>query len=210
MKVLFDLFPVILFFCAYWLGKANPDASQGVVAHYFAGITSGGPVSTEQAAIMLATAIAIVATVVQIAYLLVRGRKVDGMLWLSLAIIIVTGGLTIYFHDEDFIKWKPTLLYWAFAIAMFVSHFMFGNNLMRKVMETQIKLPDPIWKRVDYAWMGFFAFMGVLNAVMAFIVFKGNTGAWVNFKLFGSSGLTFVFIVAQTLILSKHVQEEDA
>jgi intracellular septation protein len=158
---------------------------------------------------MLATAVGIVATVLQILYLLARGRKVDGMLWLSLGVIVVTGGATIYFHDESFIKWKPTILYWAFALALFVAQVGFRNNLMRKVMEAQIKLPDAVWAKVGYAWMTFFAAIGVLNLVMAFIVFKGNTGAWVNFKLFGITGIFFAFIVVQTLMLSKYIEEHE-
>jgi intracellular septation protein len=134
---------------------------------------------------------------------------VDGMLWLSLGVIAVTGGATIYFHDENFIKWKPTILYWTFALALFVAQFGFRNNLVRKVMEAQIKLPEPVWAKVGYAWMTFFALVGVLNLVMAFIVFKDNTGAWVSFKLFGVTGIFFAFIVIQTLMLSKHIQEQE-
>src|SRR5438067_1427962 len=147
MKFLFDLFPVILFFAAYKLGTAQPEAAQAMAAHYLGAIVAGGTVAPDQAPIMLATALAIVATVLQIGYLLVRGRKVDGMLWLSLGVIVVTGGATIYFHDENFIKWKPTILYWAFALALLVAQLGFRNNLMRTVMEAQIKLPEPIWNR---------------------------------------------------------------
>jgi intracellular septation protein len=123
-------------------------------------------------------------------------------------VIAVMGGLTIYFHDEEFIKWKPTILYWAFALALFVGQFGFRNNLMRKAMESQISLPDPVWTRVGYAWMVFFAAMGALNLFMAFVVFKGNTDAWVSFKLFGATGLFFAFVVIQTLMLSKYIQED--
>jgi len=186
MKFLFDLFPVILFFVAYKLGNA------------------------EQAPILLATALAIVATVLQIGWLLLRRQKVDGMLWVSLAVIVVMGGATIYFHDENFIKWKPTILYWAFALVLFVGQFGFKNNLMRKVMEAQIKLPDPVWTRLAYVWMAFFAALGALNLLMAFVVFKGDTGAWVSFKLFGFTGIFFAFVVAQGLMLSKHIEPEDA
>jgi intracellular septation protein len=146
--------------------------------------------------------------VLQIVYLLVRGRKVDGMLWLSLGVIVVMGGLTIYFHDENFIKWKPTILYLAFALALLVAQLGFRTNLMRKVMEEQVKLPDSVWARVGYAWIGFFLFQAVLNLVMAFVVFKGNTSAWVSYKMFGATGLFFAFVVIQTLMLSKHITED--
>jgi intracellular septation protein len=209
MKFLFDLFPVILFFIVYKIADGHQDAAHALAVQYMGGLISGGNVTPDQAPIMLASAVGIVATVLQILYLLARGRKVDGMLWLSLGVIVVTGGATIYFHDENFIKWKPTILYWAFALALFVAQVGFRNNLMRKVMEAQIKLPDAVWAKVGYAWMTFFAAIGVLNLVMAFIVFKGNTGAWVNFKLFGITGIFFAFIVAQTLMLSKHMEIDD-
>ena len=211
MKFLFDLFPVILFFIAYRLGASNQDAAHALALQYMGGLIAGGNITPEQSPIILATAVGIVATVLQIGYLLVRGRKVDGMLWLSLAVIVVMGGATIYFHDENFIKWKPTILYWVFAVVLLVAHVGFRKNLMRKGMEAQIKLPEAVWDRVGYAWIGFMAAMGALNLIMAFVVFKNNTSAWVSFKMFGATGLFFAFVVIQTLMLSKHMQEpEDA
>jgi intracellular septation protein len=209
MKFLFDLFPVILFFIVYKFADGHQEAAHALAVQYMGGLISGGNVTPEQAPIMLASLVGIVATVLQILYLLARGRKVDGMLWMSLGVIVVTGGATIYFHDESFIKWKPTILYWVFALALFVAQVGFRNNLMRKVMEAQISLPDAVWARVGYAWMTFFAAIGVLNLVMAFVVFKGNTGAWVNFKLFGITGIFFAFIVAQALMLSKYMEDPE-
>jgi len=211
MKFLFDLFPVILFFIAYRLGVSHEEAAHALALQYMGGLIAGGNLTPEQSPIMVATAVGVIATVLQIGYLLARGRKVDGMLWLSLAVIVVMGGATIYFHDENFIKWKPTILYWAFALALLVAQLGFGKNLMRKAMEEQIKLPDAVWKRVGFAWIGFMAAMGALNLFMAFVIFKGNTSAWVSFKMFGATGLFFVFVIAQTLMLSKYMQEpEDA
>ncbi|MBW8897555.1 MAG: septation protein A [Massilia sp.] len=209
MKFLFDLFPVILFFIVYKFADGHQEAAHALAVQYMGGLISGGNVTPDQAPIMLASAIGIVATVLQILYLLARGRKVDGMLWLSLGVIVVTGGATIYFHDQTFIMWKPTILYWVFALALFVAQVGFRNNLMRKVMEAQIRLPDAVWARVGYAWMTFFAAIGVLNLVMAFIVFKGNTSAWVNFKLFGITGIFFAFIIVQTLMLSKYIEDQE-
>ena len=209
MKFLFDLFPVILFFIVYKFADGHQEAAHALALQYMGGLISGGNMSADQSPIMLASMVGIIATVLQILYLLARGRKVDGMLWLSLGVIVVTGGATIYFHDQTFIMWKPTILYWAFALALFVAQVGFRNNLMRKVMEVQIRLPDPVWAKVGYAWMTFFAALGVLNLVMAFIVFKGNTGAWVNFKLFGITGIFFAFIVIQTLMLSKYIEEQE-
>jgi intracellular septation protein len=209
MKFLFDLFPVILFFIVFKLGETHQEAAHALAIQYMGGLVAGGSLSPEQSPIMLATAVGIVATVLQIVYLLVRGRKVDGMLWLSLGVIVVMGGLTIYFHDENFIKWKPTILFFAFALALLVAQLGFRTNLMRKVMEEQVKLPESVWARVGYAWIGFFLFQGVLNLVMAFVVFKGNTSAWVSYKMFGATGLFFAFVVIQTLMLSKHIQEQE-
>ena len=209
MKFLFDLFPVILFFIVFRLGEGHQEAAHGFVTQYMGGLIAGGAVPAAQAPIMLATAVGIVATLLQIGYLLVRGRKVDGMLWLSLGVIAVMGGLTIYFHDDNFIKWKPTILYLAFALALFVAQVGMRNNLMRKVMEEQISLPDPVWARLGYAWMLFFVFQAVLNLVMAFVVFKDNTSAWVSYKMFGATGLFFAFVVGQTLVLSRYMHEPE-
>jgi intracellular septation protein len=210
MKFLFDLFPVILFFAVFKWGEGHQDAAHGVVSQYFSGLISGGTVAAAQAPVILATVVGIIATVLQIAYLLVRGRKVDGMLWLSLGVIAVMGGATIYFHDDNFIKWKPTILYWAFAVVLLVGQVFLKKNLMRSAMEKTMKLPEPIWPRLNYAWMWFFVAMGLLNLFVAFVVFKGNTGAWVSFKLFGFTGIFFAFVVGQTLVLSKYIVEEEA
>src|SRR4051812_33289473 len=119
MKFLFDLFPVILFFITFKLGKVNPDAAQSIVDQTLSGLVSGGVVANGQAPMLLATAITIIATFVQIGYLLLRKKKVDGMLWASLGLISVFGGATIYFNNPSFIKWKPTVLYWLFAAVLF-------------------------------------------------------------------------------------------
>ena len=208
MKFLFDLFPVILFFAVFKWGDGHQDAAHAVVSQYMSGLVSGGAVLVTQAPIMLATVVGIIATVLQIAYLMARGRKVDGMLWVSLIIIGVFGGMTIYFHNDDFIKWKPTILYWCFALALLVGQVFLKKNLVRKVMEAQIKLPDAIWTRVSHAWTAFFFALGLLNLFVAFVVFKSNTGAWVSFKLFGITGIFFVFIIGQTLFLSKYIKED--
>lgn len=208
MKFLFDFFPILLFFGVFKLGEANRQEAFALVSHYMSGLIAGGAVKAEQAPIMLATVVVILATLAQIAYVKLRGRKVDGMLWVSFAVIAIFGGATIYFHDENFIKWKPTILYWVFALALFIAQFGFKKNLMRQVMEQTIKLPEAVWTRVALAWMTFFFVLGVLNLFVAFVVFKNDTSAWVSFKLFGITGIFFVFIIGQTLFLSKYIQEE--
>jgi intracellular septation protein len=209
MKFLFDFFPLILFFIVYKLGLGNEQAALAMVNQYLGGMTSG-QVPAAQAPIMLATVVGIIATVLQVGYLLVRRQKVHGMLWVSLAVITIMGGATIYFHDEDFIKWKPTILYWAFGLALVVSQLFFGKNLMRNVMEDAVQLPEPIWARLGYAWMAFLFLLGALNLLMAFVVFKGDTSAWVNFKVFGMTGIFFAFVIGQTFLLFKYLPQEDA
>jgi intracellular septation protein len=209
MKFLFDFFPLILFFAVYKLGMGNEQAALALVNQYLGGMTSG-TVAAEQAPIMLATVVGIIATVLQIGYLLVRRQKVHGMLWVSFGVIAIMGGATIYFHDDTFIKWKPTILYWTFGVALFVSQVFLRKNLMRKVMEDAVKLPEPIWARVGYAWMAFLFFLGALNLLMAFVVFKADTSAWVSFKVFGMTGIFFAFVIAQTFLLFKYIPQEDA
>ncbi|RBA23463.1 septation protein A [Herminiimonas fonticola] len=204
MKFLFDLFPVILFFVVFKWGEGNAEAAQSFGQQFLSGLVSGGQVTVTQAPILLATAIAIIATIFQIGYLLSRKKKVDGTLWLSLAIIVFFGGATIYFHNETFIKWKPTVLYWCFAAALLFSQIFLKKNLIRTMMEKQMSLPDGIWRRVNLSWVAFFMTMGLLNL---YVAFNFSTATWVNFKLFGSMGLMFAFIIAQSLILSKHIKE---
>lgn len=208
MKFLFDLFPVILFFSVFKWGEGHQEAAHGIVAQYMSGLIAGGAVKADQGPIMLATVMVIVASALQIAYVKLRGRKVDGMLWVSAGVITVLGAATIYFHDENFIKWKPTILYWAFALALILGQFVFKKNLMRKAMENAIKLPDAVWNRVNYAWMAFLVGLGVVNLIAAFIVFKGDTSAWVNFKTFVVTGIFFAFIVGQSVLLAKYMEEE--
>ncbi len=139
MKMLFDVFPVILFFIAFKVFD-----------------------------IYVATAVAIGATFVQIGWVWVRHRKVDTMLWVSLVVITIFGGATLLLKDETFIKWKPTVLYWLFGAVLAVSALAFRKNLVRAMMEKQVSLPDEIWKRLLASWIGFFAAMGVLNLYVAY------------------------------------------
>jgi intracellular septation protein len=204
MKFLFDLFPVILFFAMFKWGEGHTDAAQGLAQQYLGALVSGGTASPAQAPIMLATAIAILATFAQISWLLLRKKKVDGMLWVSLIIISVFGGATIYFHNETFIKWKPTVLYWCFGAALLVSQLLLSKNLIRLMMEKQVSLPDAVWQRLSVAWAAFFGVMGLVNL---YVAYNFSTAAWVNFKLFGFTGLMFAFIIAQSLFLSKYMKD---
>lgn len=204
MKFLFDLFPVILFFAIFKWSEGHAASAQDIATRYLSGFVSGGSVDAAQAPILLATAVAIVATVGQIGWLLARRKRVDPMLWVSLAIIVFFGGATIWFHNETFIKWKPTVLYWCFAVALLGSRLLLGKNLIRAAMEKQIALPEAIWRRVNLAWVAFFALMGALNL---YIAFNYPTAVWVDFKLFGGMGLMFAFVIGQSLLLSKYIKD---
>jgi intracellular septation protein len=202
MKFLFDLFPIILFFAAFKLAGANE-----AMAHEFAARWLGGGIASSQAPILIATAVAIAATFGQIGWLWLRGRKIDTMLWVSLAIITLFGGATLYLHDDTFIKWKPTVLYWLFACVLGASELLFRRNLIRKMMGEQIELPDPAWKKLNLSWVGFFACMGVLNL---YVAFNFPTDTWVSFKLFGGMGLMLAFVIGQSLFLAKYVEQKES
>lgn len=205
MKFIFDLFPVILFFGAFKWGEAHAGTAQTFVSHYLSALVSGGTVTPAQAPILLATAVAIVATLAQVGWLLMRRKHVDGMLWMSLAIIVIFGGATIYFHDENFIKWKPTVLYWFFGLTLLGTNALAGKNLMRSMMGKQIALPDAIWNRLNLAWSVFFLVLGCVNL---YVAFHFSTEVWVNFKLFGFMGLMVLFIIGQSLVLSRHMEDQ--
>jgi len=175
MKFLFDLFPVILFFIAFKL--------QGIY---------------------VATAAAIAATFVQVGWLWLRGKRIDGMLWASLAIIVVFGGATLLLHDDVFIRWKPTVLYWIFALVLVISERFFGRNLIRAMMRAQLNLPAPAWTKLNWSWAGFFTAIGALNLYVAFHFTRDQ---WVDFKLFGVSGLMLLFVLAQALFLARHIED---
>jgi intracellular septation protein len=177
MKFLFDLFPIILFFAAY----------------KFAGI-------------YVATGVAIVATFAQVGWVHFRHGKVDKILWVSLGLIVVFGGMTLLLHDPTFIKWKPTVLYWLFATILLGSALLFKKNLIRAMLEQQVTLPEPVWARLNLAWTAFFAFMGVLNL---YVAYNFSEADWVNFKLFGGMGLMIALIVVQGLILAKYMEEKE-
>ena len=201
-KLLFDLFPIIVFFIAYKIGDANAEATRA----FMAGLGLPQPVHAgEKPGIYLATLVAIVASVGQIAWVKLRGNKADAMMWVSLGIIVLFGGATLWLHDESFIKWKPTVLYWIFAAIIFGSA-AFGRNVIRSLMNAQMELPDLAWSRLNASWGGFFAFMGVANL---FVAFNFSTDTWVDFKLFGSLGLMLLFVIGQSMMLTKYLDKEE-
>ncbi len=201
MKLLFDLFPILLFFVAYKLGDANPESARMLLA-----VMGVALPATTHPGIFIATAVAIVATFMQIGWVWMRHRKVDTMLWVSLVLILVFGGATLVFHDPLFIKWKPTILYWLFAAVLLVAEVLFRKNLISAMMKGQIRLPEPIWRRLNFAWVLFFMAMGAINL---YVAYAWTESAWVNFKLFGFMGLMLAFVVAQGFFLARHIQDEE-
>jgi intracellular septation protein len=176
MKMLFDLFPVILFFAAF----------------KFQGI-------------FVATAVAIAASVLQIAVTWLWKRKVDPMMWIGFAVITLFGGTTLLLHNEVFIKWKPTILYWIFAGVIFGAKVFSHKNIMRGLLGKQLSVPAAAWNRFNTSWGIFFAAVGALNL---FVAYHFSTSTWVNFKLFGIMGLMLVFVVVQSLLLAPFIGEE--
>lgn len=178
MKLLIDFFPIILFFVAF-----------------------------KVAGIYVATAVAIVATIAQIAWIRWRTGRIEPMQWLSLGVIVLFGGATLIAHNETFIKWKPTVLYWLMGGALAVGPWLFGRNFLKSLLGAQLSLPDEAWRVMNWSWIGFFAVMGVLNLWVAYAF---DTDTWVNFKLFGGIGLMLVFVLLQGLYLGRYIKSDEA
>ncbi|HEX6019176.1 MAG TPA: septation protein A [Burkholderiaceae bacterium] len=205
MKLLLDFLPIILFFGTFKYAEGNPAWAAAFATQYLGGIVAGGVVGPQEAPVLLATVVVIVATLIQVSWLKLRGRKVDLMLWVSLGLVVLLGGLTVWFHSETFIKWKPSALYWTMGLALAIGQLMFGKNLLRLLLGAQLQLPAAVWQRLNWAWVAFFALMGVLNL---WVAYNFSTAAWVNFKLFGALGLMLAFTVAQGLYLSRYLEQE--
>jgi intracellular septation protein len=204
MKLLFDLFPVILFFVAYKLGTSFPHEAGQLAATWLGALIASGRISDEQAPILLATAVAIVASLAQVGWLLLRGRRVEPMLWVSVGVIVVFGGATIWLNDETFIKWKPSILYALFAGSLVAGRVLWQRNFVRTLLGQQIDVPDAIWDKLLWVWSAFFVLLAVANL---FVAYTFSTDTWVNFKLFGLMGLTLAFVIGIGVWLSQHIKE---
>ncbi len=205
MKFLFDLLPIILFFGAFKLADANANAAARFATEHFGFAVSGGSVGPTEAPVLLATIVVIVATLLQIALLLVRGKKVDTMLWATFGIVAVLGGATVWFHNPTFIKWKPSVLYWLMSVVFWASQALFGKNLLQKLVGEQLQLPRLAWQRLNLAWVIFFALMGFANL---YVAYNYSTSTWATFKVFGLSGLMLLFMVAQGFYMSRHAEDD--
>ena len=206
MKILLDFLPLILFFGTFKYAEGNADWAARFATEHFSFIVSGGVVGTEEAPVLLATVVVIIATTAQIAILLARGKKIDLMLWITFVLVVVLGGATIWFHNATFIKWKPSVLYWAMGAAFWISQTFFRKNLLQTLIGEQLELPAQVWQRLNVAWIAFFAMMGLLNL---YVAYNFSTSAWASFKAFGATALMLIFTVGQGLYLSRNVKEED-
>lgn len=179
-KFLFDLFPLFLFFIAY-----------------------------RYTDIYVATGVSITASVLQILWLKFTGRPIEAMHWINLAVIVVFGGATLWLHNDVFIKWKPTVLYWMFGGALLIGRWFFKRNMIRRLLDKQIDLPDAIWNRLNTAWALFFAAAGAINLYVAFSG-RFTESEWVTFKAFGLMAIMVVFVVAQSIWLGRYIQDPAA
>ena len=207
MKILLDFLPIILFFGMFKYAEGHADWASRFASDHFGFIVSGGVVGTEEAPVLLATLVVIVATTVQIAYLLARRRKIDMMLWITFVLVVVLGGATVWFHNATFIKWKPSVLYWVMGVSFWVSQAVFKKNLLQTLIGEQLELPLPVWQRLNVAWITFFVLMGVLNL---YVAYNYSTSAWATFKAFGATGLMLLFMVGQGFYLNKHMLSDAA
>lgn len=176
MKILLDYLPLVLFVGAYYLRD-----------------------------IYFATVVLIVSLFIQVAILWGMTRKLPKIQLAAAVLALVLGGITLALHDPLFIKVKPTALYGLFAVVLLGSHFIGDRPLIQRLLESNLQLPGPVWKKVSLMWVGFFVFCGVLNL---YVAYNYAEATWVNFKLFGMLGLTFVFVLLQGLYLSRHLETE--
>ena len=208
MKLLFDFFPIILFFVSYYQAKFLIDNT-------FIGQLIDPEKPDFIAATIVATGVAIAASFIQVSYNWFKQRKLEKMHLFSLALITILGSITIMLGNPAFIQWKPTVLNWLFALVFFGSQFVGKKPIIQRAMGEQIELPDPIWKRLNLAWVCFFIISGAANLYVAFyyqteLADNVRMDTWVNFKLFGLMGLTIAFVFLQAIFLAKHMpQDED-
>ena len=185
MKLLFDFLPLLLFFAVFKFYD-----------------------------IFAATAVAMAAAVVQVTVSWLRTRRVEPIHLVALGVLAVFGTLTLILRDDTFIKWKPTIVYWLLGVFLVFSQFTRGRNAVQYLLGKELKLPKPVWKKLNFGWAIFFAFMGALNLYIAFgyaleLDTDTRTEIWVNFKVFGTLALTVVFIIAQALYLARHLPNAD-
>jgi intracellular septation protein len=203
LKILLDLLPVVVFFGVFRLARASPHTAQAWAATLFGALPAADAAAGDIVPVILATACAIVATLIQIAWLLLRRAAVSASVWLSAILIVVFGGLTVWLRNEWFIKWKPTLLYWAFAAVLACGHLIWKRNLLGTLFSSELQLPQAAWDRLLVAWAAFFLVLGCLNLLVAY---RFSTDTWVNFKTFGLLGLTLAYSITTGVYIARHMK----
>jgi intracellular septation protein len=204
LKILLDLLPIVVFFTVFRIARASPHAAQAWATAILGSMPAAGEAVSDTVPVILATACAIVATMIQVGWLLIRRAKVSVSVWLSLVLIMVFGGLTVWLHNEWFIKWKPTLLYWAFAAVLAGGQWIWKRNLLGVLFSRELQLPQVAWDRLLVAWAVFFLVLGGLNL---FVAYQFSTAAWVDFKTFGLLGLTLAYSVSTAVYVARHLKE---
>ncbi len=189
MKLFFDFLPIVLFFIAYKFG--------GGIYHW-----DGQEYDIK--GIYVATAVMIVASILQVTITWLLTRKVEKSHLITLVLVLVLGGATLWLQNPNFIKWKPTAVNWLFALAFILSQLFTDKSLLERMMAEHIQLPTTVWFRLNISWVLFFIGSGLANL---YVAFNFDEATWVNFKLFGLLGLTIVFIIGQSIYLSKHAIE---
>ncbi|WP_438971443.1 septation protein A [Methylophaga sp.] len=189
MKLFFDFLPIILFFIAYKFAGGE--------------YTFSGEVYQVEG-IYAATAVMIVVSLLQVSYSWLRHRKVERAHLITLVLVVLLGGATIWLQNPEFIMWKPTAVNWLFALVFIGAQLFTDKTLLERMMAEHIQLPIQVWTRLNVAWIMFFILSGVANI---YVAFNFDEATWVNFKLFGMLGLTIVFVVAQSIYLARHAIE---
>jgi len=146
----------------------------------------------------------IIASILQVTISWLMTRKVEKSHLITLVLVLVLGGATLWLQNPNFIKWKPTAVNWLFALAFIAAQIFTDKSLLERMMAEHIKLPDNIWFKLNISWILFFIGSGLANL---YVAFNFDEATWVNFKLFGLLGLTIIFIIGQSIYLAKHAEE---
>ncbi|HHJ14320.1 MAG TPA: septation protein A [Gammaproteobacteria bacterium] len=155
--------------------------------------------------IYVATGVAIAAAAVQTAVFWLRHRRFEKMHLVTFGLLLFFGGMTLALRDPVFIMWKPSVVNWLFAAVFLGSHWIGGKPIIERMMGHAVRAPHGVWLRLSWMWIGFFVFAGLLNL---YVAYSFSEETWVNFKLFGMLGLTFAFVIAQGVYMSRYVIDE--
>ena len=202
MKLLLDLLPVIVFFGAIRVAKYWPDATVALVSGWLGTISGTADERLDLSALIVASLCGVLASLAQIAFLLSRKMPVKPPVWIGAVLIVVFGGLTAWLHNAWFIKWKPSILYWIFALMLLGGRWIWKRNLLGALLSEELHLPPAIWDRLMYAWSVFFLVLGTANILVAY---SWSTDVWVNFKTFGLLGLTLLFSIGSGVYMSRYM-----